>query len=327
VPGQQRKQAIGMMDVPRSPAAAGSSDPEVSVVIPHLNDEGRLALCLRALAAQTLGPERFEVLVIDNGSQEPPAALVAGFPGMRLVAEPTPGPGPARNRGVALARAPVVAFTDSDCIPDPGWLATILARFADDPGSVVLGGTVRVFAEAPDRPNVAEAFDLIYGFRQELTIARHDFSATANLAVRREVFAAVGGFAGLAVSEDMEWGRRAKLAGFPTRFVPQAVVEHPARRSMSDLRRQWDRHVSHYWSMQPKSIRGQAEWALKAAAMAASPVAEVPRILGSDRLQGPRQRLAAFRALAAMRLYRSRRMFAELAAPASRQRRARWNRS
>lgn len=309
------------------PSAAEGADPEISVVIPHLNDPGRLALCLSALAVQTLTPGRLEVLVIDNGSKEPPIDLVAHFPGMRLVAEPTPGPGPARNRGVALARAPIVAFTDSDCIPGPDWLETILTAFATDSASAVLGGTVRVFAETPGRPNLAEAFDLVYGFRQALTIARHDFSATANLAARREVFEAVGGFAGLSVSEDMDWGRRAKAAGFPTRFVPEAMVEHPARRSMSDLRRQWDRHVSHYWSMQPKTVRGRAEWALKAAAMAASPVAEIPRILSSDRLQGLRQRLTAFHALVTMRLYRSQRMLAELADPASRQRSAHWNRS
>ena len=145
--------------------------------------------------------------------------------------------------------------------------------------------------------------------------------------MRREVFDAVGGFLGLAFSEDMEWGMRAKAKGFPTRFAPAAVVRHPARRSMAELRRQWDRHVSHHWSMQPKTVRGRAEWALMAAAMAASPAAEIPRILGSDRLAGPRQRLAALRAVAAMRLYRARRMLAELADPAARQRSARWNRS
>jgi hypothetical protein len=120
---------------------------------------------------------------------------------------------------------------------------------------------------------------------------------------------------------------RAKARGFATRFAPAAVVRHPARRSMAELRRQWDRHVSHHWSMQPKTARGRAEWALRAGLLAASPPAEIPRILLSDRLAGPRQRLAAFRALAAMRLYRARRMLAELADPAARQRSARWNRS
>jgi len=300
--------------------------PEISVVIPHLNDAERLAVCLRALASQRLAAGRFEVLVVDNGSAEPPADLVAGFSGMRLVTEPTPGPGPARNRGVALARAPIVAFLDSDCIADPGWLPALLDGFAD-PACGILGGAVTIFALDPAQPNLAEAFDLVYGIRQEWTIARHGFAATANLAMRRKVFEAVGPFAGLSISEDMEWGMRAKAKGFPTRFAPAAVVRHPARRSMADLHRQWDRHVSHHWSMQSKTVRGRAEWALRAGLLAGSPVAEIPRILSSDRLQGPRQRLTAFRALAAMRLYRGRRMLAELADPAGRERSGLWNRS
>jgi GT2 family glycosyltransferase len=306
--------------------AASEARPEISVVIPHLNDARRLADCLAALAAQRLAPERFEVVVVDNGSAEPPADLVAGFAFARLAAEPTPGPGPARNRGIALARAPIVAFLDSDCIAAPGWLAAILEGFAD-PACPILGGAVEIFAETPGAPNRAEAFDLVYGIRQEWTIARHGFAATANLAVRREVLDAVGGFLGLEISEDMEWGMRAKAKGFATRFAPAAVVRHPARRSMAELRRQWDRHVSHHWRMQPKTARGRAEWALRAAAVAASPAAEIPRVLGSGRLAGPRQRLAALGAVAAMRLYRARRMLAELADPAAGQRSARWNRS
>jgi GT2 family glycosyltransferase len=301
--------------------------PEISVVIPHLNDAARLEVCLRALAAQSLAPERFEVLVIDNGSTAPPAALVAGFPGMRLDAEAVPGPGPARNHGIALARAPLVAFLDSDCIPEPGWLAALLARFAAEPAAPVFGGAVRLYAEGGGRPNVAEAFDLVYGIRQEWTIRRHGFAATANLAVRKPVFDAVGGFAGLSVSEDMEWGMRAKARGFPTRFAPEAVVRHPARRSMADLRRQWDRHVSHHWRMQPKTLRGRAAWAARAAALAASPLGELPLLLRTDQLAGPRQRLDALHGVVRLRLYRARRMFAELLDPAGHERSARWNRS
>jgi GT2 family glycosyltransferase len=317
-PGQARRPALP------GRGAVSATDPEISVVIPHLNQPGALAACLDALGRQTLAPGRFEVVVVDNGSRPLPTHVVASLPEVHLAYAPEPGPGPARNRGVALARAEILAFLDADCIPDPGWLAAILAAFAAEPATAVLGGAVRVFAERPGRPSGAEAFDLVYGFRQELTIARHDFAATANLAVRRAAFAAVGGFAGLAVSEDMDWGRRAKLAGFPTRFVAEARVAHPARRSMDDLRGQWDRHVSHYWSMQPKSLRGRAAWALRAAAVAATPLAEIPHLLASDRLHGPRQRLAAFRTLAGVRLYRARRMLAALAGPTAPS--ARWNR-
>lgn len=308
----------------QAPEVRSAAVPEISVVIPHLNQPRSLAACIEALGRQTLAPGRFEVIVVDNGSTPLPTHVVSSLPGVHLACEPEPGPGPARNHGVALARADVLAFLDADCIPEPGWLAAILAALEADPACAVLGGAVRVFAELPGRPNPAEAFDLVYGFRQELTIARHDFAATANLAMRRGAFEAVGGFAGLSVCEDMDWGRRAKAAGFPTRFLPQAAVAHPARRSMGDLRHQWDRHVSHYWGMQPKTVRGRAAWALRAAAVAASPVLEMPRLLRTDRLHGPRQRLAALWTLAALRLYRARRMLAALAGPAARS--ARWNR-
>lgn len=320
--------ALPAVDPAERAGAPAGPLPDVTVVIPHLNDAARLAVCLGALAAQRLAPgQSFEVLVVDNGSKEPPAALVAGFPAMRLVAEPVPGPGPARNRGIALAAAPVVAFLDSDCIPDAGWLAALLAGFAADPACMVQGGAVEIFAADPDRPNLAEAFDLVYGIRQEWTIQRHGFAATANLAVRRAVFDAVGGFEGLHISEDMEWGMRAKAKGFPTRFNPDAVMRHPARDRMDDLRRQWDRHVSHHWSMQPKTAKGRALWGVRAAALALSPLAEVPRVLSSPRLRGLGQKGRALDAVTRMRLYRARRMLAELVDPASRQKSAHWNRT
>ena len=121
---------------------------------------------------------------------------------------------------------------------------------------------------------------------------------------------------------------RAKARGFPTRFAPDAVVRHPARRSMADLRRQWDRHVSHHWSMQPKTVRGRAAWARARGgagrlagggdpADPARPTAQRARGSGSTRCRG----------LVRLRLYRARRMLAELVDPAGRQRSTRWNRT
>lgn len=308
------------------PGELPGATPEISVVIPHLNQPDLLEICLASLAAQTLSQGRFEVVVVDNGSARLPAAEVARFPFARLVVEPEPGPGPARNRGIALARADIIAFVDSDCIADPRWLARLLEDFAAHPETGVIGGKVLIFAAGP-RPNVAEAFDLVYGIRQEVTISRHRFAATANLAVRRAVFDAVGLFAGLSVSEDMEWGQRADAAGWPTRFAPDALVRHPARDTMAALRKQWDRHVSHFWSMRPKTAKSSAVWIAHAVAIAGSPVAEIPRIAGSDQLSGLRQRLAAFRGVVAMRGYRARRMIEEVFRPEDAARATRWNRS
>ena len=160
----------------------------------------------------------------------------------------------------------------------------------------MLGGAVRVFAETPGRPNPAEAFDLVYGFRQELTIARHDFAATANLAVRRGGLRAVGGFAGLAVSEDMDWGRRARLAGFPTRFAAGgggARIRRAARWTTCAASGTGTSATTGACSRRP-SAAGRPGRCRAAAVAATAGSLEIPRILASDRLQGPRQRLAAF---------------------------------
>lgn len=300
--------------------------PAISIVIPHLNDAERLGRCLAALAAQDFDMTRAEVIVVDNGSREPPAELVAGLPGARLVEERTPGPGPARNRGASLAGGPILAFTDSDCIPEPGWVAAILARFAAEPGTDIVGGEMRVFAADPGRPSAAEAYDMLFGFQQRAHIAKRRFSVTANLAMRREVFAAVGPFGGLEVSEDLDWGQRAAALGHRTHFAPEIVVRHPARADMTALRAQWDRHTSHHWRVRGTTARGRLQWALTIPAMAASPLAAIPKILASDRVASPRARWKAFRVLGSVRLYRARRMLEAMRGGRARTASGEWNR-
>lgn len=299
----------------------------IAVVIPHLNQPELLGLCLAALARQTLDLRRVEVVVVDNGSDTLPEAVVAPYPWARLVAEAEPGPGPARNRGVALSHAPLIAFTDSDCVPDPGWLSALVARFEAEPEAGVLGGEVRVFPAQPGQPAPAEAYDMVYGFRQAHQIAKYRFAATANLAVRREVFEAVGPFAGITVSEDMDWGQRAARAGHPTRFAGDALVLHPARRSMGDLRRQWDRHIDHHHTMKTQRPFGQVRWLLEAVAIAVSPLAEIGTILRTDRLPDARGRVLAFAALVRMRAYRGSRMVGCMLPATKRRADKVWNRS
>ena len=299
--------------------------PAISIVIPHLNQPELLAKCLACLHEQSVDMARTEVIVVDNGSAEPPRSVVDAFPGTLLAIETTPGPGPARNRGMALSRAPIVAFTDSDCLPDRGWVAAILARFAAEPHLAVVGGDLRVVIETPGRPNMAEAYDQLYGFRQRLNIGRHRFSATANMAARRSVLDAVGPFAGLDTSEDLDWGQRAAALGFPTVFAEEVLVRHPARRSMAALRAQWGRHVTHFYRLKAAGTRGRLRWAATIPLMALSPLAELPTVITSDRVAGPRARALAFAGLVRVRLFRAWRMLLAMADGAGETRRLRWN--
>ena len=279
----------------------------ISVVIPHLNQPAALQRCLTALFANNRPPD--EVLVVDNGSDVLPEAICAAYPSARLLEEPVPGPGPARNRGVAEAAGDILAFIDADCRADPAWLSVIAARFAD-PKVQILGGDVRIDMEDPARPKLLEAYESVYAYRMDRYIAEQGFTGTGNLAVRRIVLNEVGPFAGLQVAEDRDWGRRAAIKGYTITYVPEMRAYHPARSDFSELCRKWDRHIAHDFADLPRRPSGRVRWLAKAIAMAVSPLVELPRILLSDRISGPRARALAFLGLTRIRLYRSRDMAA-----------------
>ncbi|MBI2467114.1 MAG: glycosyltransferase family 2 protein [Candidatus Rokubacteria bacterium] len=96
-----------------------AASPLASVVIPAYDAEATLPACLAALARQSLAPERFEVIVVDDGSTDA-TAQVAERAGVRVVRLPAnAGPAAARNRGAQAARGEVLVFTDADCEPTP----------------------------------------------------------------------------------------------------------------------------------------------------------------------------------------------------------------
>lgn len=295
----------------------------ISVVIPHLNQPGALARCLASLRAGRRPPD--EVIVVDNGSATLPRDICAAHPGVTLLHEPTPGPGPARNRGVAAARGNILAFIDADCLADPGWLAEAEAAMAR-PGAEILGGDVRIALADPARVTVLEAYESIYAYRMDRYIAREGFTGTGNLVVRREVLEAVGPFAGIGVAEDRDWGQRATGAGHRIRYVAGMKVYHPARQRFSELFQKWDRHMAHDFVRARGQRGGRLRWGLKMAAMAVSPLAEIPRILVSDRVTGLRARGLALAGLARIRIYRARKMAWLLVGGDPEELSGRWNR-
>lgn len=280
----------------------------ISVIIPHFNQPDFLARCLMSLQGQDAGGHEVEIIVADNGSTTPPAEVVGRFPGVRLIEEPTPGPGPARNRGASLARGEILAFIDADCVAGPGWLAAI-ARRLDAPKVMILGGDVQILYADAARPTAIEAYEAEFGYRMEHYIRNQNFTGTGNLATRRKVFDDVGGFAGIGTAEDRDWGQRAFARGYPIDWAPEMLAFHPARHSFAELARKWDRHTAHDFELMLTRRFGRLRWILRTTAMAASPLAQVPRVLRSARIRGGwRGRLMALAVLARIRLYRARLM-------------------
>jgi cellulose synthase/poly-beta-1,6-N-acetylglucosamine synthase-like glycosyltransferase len=148
--------------------------------------------------------------------------------------EAQPGSYAARNRALTVARGEIFAFTDSDCIPDQRWLEEGVSGLQSRNAGLI-AGRVEVFAARPDRPNPIEAYDIMHAFRQERYVEL-GFAPTVNLFARRDVLDRVGPFdARLKSGGDREWTSRAVAAGCSLAYHDEALVMHPARRSLSEL--------------------------------------------------------------------------------------------
>jgi glycosyltransferase involved in cell wall biosynthesis len=183
-----------------------------AVVVSTYNRAGYLRELVECLHAQTLPRDQFEIMIVDNGSAEPvPATL-------RL--EHNRGPGGGRNAGVAATSAPIVVFTDDDCLPTPTWLEHLLAVF-DDPDVVVVQGRVDPDPATRDQMGPFDHTISVHGATP--------FFETANVAYRRDAFDAVGGFreqTGRAFGEDALLGAAVLARGGKRAYVDVAVVVH-----------------------------------------------------------------------------------------------------
>jgi GT2 family glycosyltransferase len=232
------------------------------------------------------------------------ADVVARYPRVCFLTEPAPGPGPARNTGVAAARAPILAFIDADCRAAPDWLQTAVTAVEAAPVKAIIGGDIRIDFLNPARLAPIEAYEAVFGFRQKMYIETRQFSVTANLAMDRAMHSAVGPFAGIDKAEDLDWGQRAHASGYTTRYLPTMRVYHPARPDVAALKRKWQRHIRHEWNSNGTSAAAAWVWRLRAFALLGSLPFEAIKLFRSDRIAGFRNRIAGVTPLARIRCFR-----------------------
>jgi glycosyltransferase involved in cell wall biosynthesis len=199
---------------------------EISVVVPTRDRVARLEALVEALRRQTLGGDRFEVIVVDDASSDASPAYLERIAGEQPFArfevvrrEASAGPGAARNSGWPRARAPLVAFTDDDCEPEAGWLEELLRVAKDHPGAVVQGRTV---------PNPREVGELSL-FARTLDVRGGPWYPTCNIAYPRELLERLGGFDATSypwAAEDADLAWRALEGGAVIVFAENARVAH-----------------------------------------------------------------------------------------------------
>lgn len=226
--------------------------PLFSVVIPTYQRNDLLERCLRCLApgaqlgmvlsakaaSSSRGPvvagdaqfqisethlstsPTYEVIVADDGRASTAEAMIRKqFPWAHWVQGPGTGPAGNRNAGASLARGQWLAFTDDDCLPQPGWLAAMMDAMGEHPACDVLEGEI-----SADRPRK--------------TLAEHAPVGggggnlwSCNFAIRRKVFIELHGFddSFRVCMEDSDFALRLRKTGRVYPYVPKAMVLHPWR--------------------------------------------------------------------------------------------------
>ncbi|HZF66952.1 MAG TPA: glycosyltransferase [Gemmatirosa sp.] len=238
--------------------------PEISVVLCTYNRAAMLGGALASLLALDADSPPHEIIVVDNNSPDHTREVVEQFMAqsggrMRYVFEATQGLSHARNRGIAEARAPLLAFTDDDVRAAPDWLKAIARAFAEHPEVELVGGRVYPIWPSPPpawltRENWGPLALYDRGPDGELLVG-DPFACIvgANMAFRREVFDRIGGFdprhqhrrGSVSAVEDHELQLRMYETGGKAWYEPSAVIhaEVQPNRLTRAYHRKW--HLDH----------------------------------------------------------------------------------
>ena len=228
---------------------------ECSVVVTTKDRSPVLRGALEALIQQDVAADRFEIIVVDNGSTDDTKGLVESFcarwPHVRYVFEPVPGPASGRNAGIRIAKGRILAFCDDDVRVVVHWMRSLLNAFGEHPDTDACAGRIlpRWQGEPPQwltRDHWVGPLALQdYGDKPFFLDSSHPLAlAAANLAIRREALDAIGAFSpAFQRAEDTELLVRLWRAGSHCLYVPEMLsfAEVEPERLTKAYHRSWHR--------------------------------------------------------------------------------------
>jgi glycosyltransferase involved in cell wall biosynthesis len=220
--------------------------PIFSIVVPTYERPAQLAACLQSLSHLEYPLDRFEVIVVDDGSETPLEPVVTPFRNgldLTLLTQSNAGPAAARNTGAARAKGKFLAFTDDDCTPAPDWLQALQTRFAVTPDHMIGGRTLNALPDNPYSATSQLIQDAVYTYYNDDPNQTH-FFATNNVAMPADYFHAISGFDTTFpfACEDREFCARWQHHAYGMTYAPEAMVYHAHRLT---LRSFWKQHFNY----------------------------------------------------------------------------------
>lgn len=208
---------------------------QFSIIIPTLNRCEMLGVALRAVCAQDYPLDRYEIIVVDNGSSDATKVVVASFSSrVKYVYESRPGLHWARHAGARAAVGSILAYTDDDAEPVPHWLSSIALGYSQ-PEIAAVGGPIHVrwITPPPEWANRQKWFGYLDYGTEPLIIEYPKTLNGGNFTILKEVLFDVGGFNPDTAVEDRLVGdgeaglcRKLSAAGYKMAYVPNALVFH-----------------------------------------------------------------------------------------------------
>jgi glycosyltransferase involved in cell wall biosynthesis len=207
----------------------------ISVVIPTRGRPDLIGRSVRAVLANDHSD--FDVVVIDQSDSSATAEVVETLARedtrLRYVHTMPPGLSRAYNIGAGLATAPIIAFTDDDCVARPDWVSTIAAAFASEPDADLLYGRVALPAALVGAPGEVPVLPIAHAERLGRRSGFRLYGMGANFALRRQLLERIGGFdeilgggGPLRSSQDFDLQYRAYLSGAVVLLRPEVSVDH-----------------------------------------------------------------------------------------------------
>ena len=258
--------------------------PKITISICTYNRYDVLPKAIESALQQSLPPDDYEILVVDNSPEAKRAAAFEkkydGIANLKYIIAPLPGLSRARNTSAELSNAPLLAFMDDDAVAHPTWLAEILQAFERyGENTMIVGGRVDPLWGAPRPPWLHESMlgnlSVVNWGGDTREALEHEWFAGTNITFRTQAIRDCGGFAtnlgrngsgaSLLSKEELHLLQQIRAAGGKLIYAPNAVVEHlvePERLNRSWFRKRSAWQAVSDYMMEPEkfSQQGKPYW-------------------------------------------------------------------